>query len=124
MHDDQALYDAVGGDAPFYALVDRFYEGVETDPPLRSVYPADLTAGKQHLAWFLIQRFGGPAVFNEQRGHPRLRMRHFAFKVDRTARDSWVRHMREALEQTPAFHAYRAMLTAYFEDSATFLING
>lgn len=121
--DEGAVYSGVGGDQAFFDLVEAFYRGVENDPPLRAQYPADLAPGKKHLAWFLIQRFGGPALFSNERGHPRLRMRHFPFVLDQAARDAWVRHMTAALDEIPAFGPYRDMLLEYFEHTATFLMN-
>src|SRR3954449_11070633 len=92
------IYARVGGDKPFHDLVDAFYEGVETDSVLRPLYPDDLAPGKRHLALFLIQRFGGPTTFNEERGHPRLRMRHIPFKVGEPEREAWLRHMLAAVD--------------------------
>jgi len=123
MDDETEIYDAVGGDRPFFELVERFYVGVEGDSALRALYPADLTAGKDHLAWFLIQRFGGPAYFNQQRGEPRLRMRHHTFAITPALRDAWMRHMLSALEAVEVFGPFLTVMTEYFEHSATFLIN-
>ena len=74
-------FDRWGGETFFVALVDRFYEGVETDPLLRPMYPEDLSDSRRHLALFLSQYWGGPPVYSEERGHPRLRMRHARFAV-------------------------------------------
>ncbi len=122
--DDAELYEAVGSsEQPFFELVDAFYARVEADPPLRSVYPPDLTEGKQHLAWFLIQRFGGPEHFNRRRGAPMLRRRHFPFTIDRDQAMRWVRAMSGAIDATAPFTPYKPMLMKYFEDSALFLVN-
>jgi hemoglobin len=121
--DDQEIYSLVGGDGPFYELVERFYQRVQDEPDLRKLYPADLDPGKQHLAWFLIQRFGGPAHFNEKRGAPMLRRRHAPFAIDLNARDTWVRCMMDAVDAIPVFVPFRSDLATYFEDAATFLIN-
>jgi hemoglobin len=123
MTEDVEIYEAVGGDAPFVALVDAFYAGVEGDAKLRALYPADLGPGKQHLAWFLIQRFGGPDLFSQRRGAPMLRMRHREFAIDPAMRDAWVKHMLAAVDVVPEFTAVRGTLRRYFEDAATFLIN-
>lgn len=123
MPDETDIYDAVGGEKPFFDLVDAFYERVGTDPPLRSLYPADLAPGKRHLAWFLIQRFGGPNLFNDRRGAPRLRMRHAAFAVTQQMRDSWIKHMLEAVDAVGVFAPHKQAMREYFEHSATFLIN-
>ena len=117
------IYDAVGGDAPFYALVEEFYRGVEADPVLRPLYPRDLTDAREHLALFLIQRFGGHTAYGDQRGHPRLRMRHVPFRIGAAERDAWLRHMRGAVDAVPAFAPFRGALDRYFTDSANFLVN-
>jgi hemoglobin len=92
-----ALFDRVGGASFFVELVDRFYLGVAGDPLLRPLYPDDLTESAQHLALFLMQYWGGPPTYNEQRGHPRLRMRHAPFVIGPAERDAWLRHMDAAL---------------------------
>ncbi|HEY4001890.1 MAG TPA: globin [Candidatus Xenobia bacterium] len=120
---DGEVFEAVGGEEAFVRLVDAFYRGVESDPPLRALYPEDLAPGKQHLAWFLMERFGGPSHFSSRRGHPRLRMRHFRFAVTQEARDAWMQHMRAAVQEAPEFAPARDLLLAYFEDAASFLIN-
>lgn len=118
------IYDALGGsDVPFYALVEAFYQGVEQDSVLRSLYPSDLTAAKEHLALFLIQRFGGHGSYGEQRGHPRLRMRHIPFVIGARERDAWLRHMRDAVQSVPAFVPWTDVLERYFVDAAEFLVN-
>ena len=124
MEDETTLiYDRVGSDGPFYALVEAFYRGVEGDAVLRPLYPDDLTKAKEHLALFLIQRFGGHTQYGERRGHPRLRMRHVPFRIGRAESAAWLRHMRAAVEATPEFTPFRDALDHYFSDSAAFLIN-
>src|SRR5579864_1923029 len=91
------IYERLGSDGPFYALVEAFYRGVATDLVLRALYPDDLTHAKDHLALFLVQRFGGPTTYSQQRGHPRLRMRHAPFVIGQPERDAWLRHMSAAL---------------------------
>jgi hemoglobin len=117
------LYDAVGGLETFRRLVDAFYEGVETDPRLRPMYPDDLTESREHLALFLAQYFGGPTTYTEQRGHPRLRMRHLPFHIDATARDAWLRHMRAAVDTVALPEPARGLMLAYFQQVADFLVN-
>ena len=117
------IYDAVGGDRPFYDLVAAFYRGVEAAPVLRSLYPDDLTHAKEHLALFLIQRFGGHTSYGDRRGHPRLRMRHVPFRIGPAEHDAWLRSMSDALDTTPAFAPFRAILDRYFAESAKFLVN-
>jgi hemoglobin len=87
------LYERVGGEKFFVELVDRFYLGVAGDPLLRPLYPDDLTESSRHLALFLMQYWGGPGTYGEERGHPRLRMRHAPFVVGPAERDAWLRHM-------------------------------
>jgi len=117
------IYARIGDDQPFYALVEAFYQGVEADFVLRPLYPADLTHAKMHLAWFLIQRFGGPLRYQEERGHPRLRLRHVPFRIGLAESEAWLRHMNAAMESVPAFEPFRDSLRRYFSDSAAFLIN-
>jgi len=123
MTDETDIYGAVGGEGPFFDLVDSFYRGVDKDPPLRADYPADLGPGKLHLAWFLIQRFGGPQLFAQRRGAPRLRMRHTELAITRALRDAWIGHMLDAVDSTEAFAPHKDVIRRYFESTATFLIN-
>jgi hemoglobin len=96
----QTLYDRAGGMAFFEALVARFYAGVAGDPDLRALYPeADLRAAQRRLTLFLAQYWGGPRTYEEERGHPRLRMRHVPFAIDAEQRDRWLLHMRDALTE-------------------------
>ena len=93
------LFDLVGGEETFLRLVARFYEGVRADPVLRPLYPEeDIGPAEVRLRMFLVQYWGGPRTYSEQRGHPRLRMRHAPFAIDEAARDAWLRHMREAVD--------------------------
>jgi hemoglobin len=94
---ETSLFERVGGTAFFTDLVGRFYLGVAGDPLLRPLYPDDLTESSEHLALFLVQYWGGPGTYSEQRGHPRLRMRHAPFVIGPGERDAWLRHMLEAL---------------------------
>ncbi len=86
--------------APFFeALVERFYQGVASDPVLRAVYPEDdLAPAQRRLTLFLIQYWGGPTTYDAERGHPRLRMRHAPFAIGPLERDRWLHHMRGAIE--------------------------
>jgi hemoglobin len=93
-----SLYERAGGSPFFEALVARFYEGVVTDPVLRAVYPeADLAPAARRLTLFLIQYWGGPTTYDEERGHPRLRMRHGPFAIGTAERDRWLAQMRAAI---------------------------
>ncbi|MGW1994141.1 globin [Embleya sp. NBC_00888] len=96
---EPSLYEAVGGEETFVKLVHRFYQGVREDPLLRPMYPEeDLDGAEDRLRMFLVQYWGGPRTYSDQRGHPRLRMRHAPFAVTEEARDAWLRHMRAAVE--------------------------
>ncbi|HET9071147.1 MAG TPA: globin [Acidimicrobiales bacterium] len=120
------LYERVGGDAFFEALTRRFYADVRRDPALAPLYPADeadFEAARFHLQQFLVQFWGGPATYNEERGHPRLRMRHAPFVIGQPERDAWVRHMLEAVAASGAGAMERAQLVTYFESAATHMIN-
>ena len=93
------LYDQVGGMPFFDQLVATFYEGVSADEILRPLYPeADLAGARRRLALFLAQYWGGPPTYNLERGHPRLRARHFPFWIGPAARERWLLHMRRAVE--------------------------
>ena len=100
MIDQQTLYARAGGMPFFEALVGRFYAAVADDPILRPIYPdADLAPAQRRLTLFLAQYWGGPRTYDEERGHPRLRMRHFPFAIDAVARDRWLLHMRAAIAE-------------------------
>jgi hemoglobin len=117
------LHDRVGGGPFFVALVDRFYEEVAVDPVLRPLYPDDLEPGKAHLAAFLAQYWGGPPYYTMERGHPRLRRRHFPFPIGQVERDAWALHMRTAVTAQALDPSDAALLVGYFEETATFLMN-
>jgi hemoglobin len=94
---EEPAYQRWGGQEFFTALIDRFYAGVAADPVLRPMYPDDLTESKAHLAMFLMQYWGGPRDYGDQRGHPRLRMRHAPFVIGTTESEAWLRHMTDAV---------------------------
>jgi hemoglobin len=121
--EEPTLHDAVGGLPFFEALVDRFYDGVERDDVLRPMYPDDLGPSRRHLALFLAQYWGGPTAYNEERGHPRLRMRHAPFAVDAVARDRWLEHMRAALAELAPPPELARRLDEYLEYAADAMIN-
>ena len=95
---EQSLFDIAGGAEGVSELVEEFYRRVEGDPELRSVYPDDLEPGKTHLKMFFVQWLGGPPVYSQQFGHPRLRMRHFPFVIGERHAGLWLRHMRQAMQ--------------------------
>jgi hemoglobin len=117
------LYERVGGQPFFDALVARFYTGVADDALLRPLYPENLEPPKRHLALFLGQYWGGPQAYSEERGHPRLRMRHFKFRIGLAERDAWLEHMRAAVMSSGASSEDTVALLAYFESAATSLVN-
>ena len=119
----QTVYELIGGEEPLRLLVDSFYDKVNTDPILRPMYPPDLEESKRRLYLFLVQFFGGPSRYSDERGHPRLRMRHFPFAINRQARDHWLKHMWGAIDETNIDEPARSMMRDYFERSSAFLIN-
>ena len=122
--DTSTLYDRAGGMPFFERLVERFYAGVATDPILRPLYPEpDLAGAQRRLTLFLAQYWGGPRTYDDERGHPRLRMRHAPFAIDAAARDRWLELMRGALaaEAPPADVA--AELDAYLGMAADAMRN-
>lgn len=98
------LYDVVGGEKFFIDFVDRFYDGVENDQVLIPLYPegSDTVGARHRLALFLMQYFGGPDTYMQERGHPRLRMRHFPYAIGEKERDHWLLHMVSAIDTTVA----------------------
>jgi hemoglobin len=119
-----SFYDLVGGEPTFRKLVNEFYAGVATDPVLRPIYPEeDLGPAAERLTLFLIQYWGGPNTYSQQRGHPRLRMRHAPFKVGPAERDAWLRQMRRALDTLDLPAEQEAKLWDYFTHAAEFMIN-
>jgi hemoglobin len=121
---EASFFDVVGGHETFRRLVHRFYEGVGTDPLLRPMYPEeDLAGAEERLTLFLEQYWGGPGTYSQQRGHPRLRMRHMPFKVNPAARDAWLRHMRDAVESLDLAPAHEALLWDYLERAAHSMVN-
>jgi hemoglobin len=123
MESETELY-AIVGEEGFQRLVAGFYARVQTDPALSALYPeADWEGAEQRLRDFLVGRFGGPQRYIEQRGHPRLRMRHARFRIDRDARDRWVGHMEASLAEAGLDPEATAFLRGFFGDVATFLLN-
>jgi hemoglobin len=117
------LYDRVGGQSFFDQLVERFYEGVVQDPILRRLYPDDLSDPKKHLALFLGQYWGGPTTYSDERGHPRLRMRHAPFVIGLAERDAWLRHIVGAVRASEADDDVHGELIEYLEMASRTLIN-
>ena len=119
----ESVFELVGGQAFFDALVDRFYTRVEQDPVLRPLYPADLGPGRRALAQFLGQYWGGPPVYSAEKGHPRLRMRHAPFAIRTRERDAWLAAMLAAVDESAAPAEVRAAMHDYFEMASTAMVN-
>ena len=114
----------VGGRATFEKLVRAFYAGVRDDEVLWPMYPEeDLEGAIQRLTGFLEQYWGGPGTYSEERGHPRLRIRHQPFKVNPDARDRWLTHMRAAVESLRLSPLHENMLWDYLERAAHAMVN-
>ncbi|GAA4192366.1 globin [Gryllotalpicola kribbensis] len=119
-----SFYDQVGGSATFAKLAHAFYQGVARDEVLKPMYPeADLGPAEERLRLFLEQYWGGPTTYSQQRGHPRLRMRHAPFKVNPDARDRWLAHMRAAVDALELPPLQDATLWAYLERAAHAMVN-
>jgi hemoglobin len=135
-----SVYEAVGGEPFFFAVVDRFYDDVLDSAVLRPLYPEDLGDARRHTALFLSQFWGGPPTYNEERGHPRLRMRHMPFAIGQVERDAWLTSMVAAVDHAlesppgaaPITHptegasiraAVRQMFVDYLESASTAMIN-
>lgn len=119
-----SFYAAVGGEDAFHRLVHRFYAEVSEDPVLRPLYPdADLGPAEDRLRMFLVQYWGGPRTYSQQRGHPRLRMRHAPFRVGIRERDAWLRHMRSAVDSLALPPDQDATLWEYLTMAANSLVN-
>ncbi len=112
------------GDEGFAKLVDGFYKGVAQDDLLRPMYPEeDLKPAARRLQLFLMQYFGGPMIYSQERGHPRLRMRHMPFKIDGEARDRWLKYMLASLEEANFPENVTTIMRDYFVNGAQFLVN-
>jgi hemoglobin len=120
---EEDVYPAIGEEG-FERLIRAFYAQVPDDPILAPMYPQDDLAGaEQRLRDFVIGRFGGPPRYIEQRGHPRLRMRHQPFAIDTAARDRWMLLMNRALDQAHLPDDVTSLLREFFDGVATFMIN-
>lgn len=121
----KSIFEEAGGMAFFEGLVDRFYEGVESDPELLALYPdqGDLLGARHRLALFLGQYWGGPTTYSEERGQPRLFLRHVPFAIDPAARDRWLTHMRAAVGYMDPPSHVAARLLQYFDMAAEAMRN-
>ncbi len=119
-----SLYEEVGGAPVFRQLVDAFYDGVETDPVLRPLYPeGDLTPARDRLRMFLEQYWGGPTTYSDTRGHPRLRMRHVTWQIGERERDAWLALMLAAVARLDVDEGHRAAIWDHLERAAHTLVN-
>lgn len=119
-----SLYEEMGGRATFEKLVSHFYALVAVDPVLRPMYPEDdLKGAAERLLMFLEQYWGGPTTYSEQRGHPRLRMRHSQFKIGETERDVWLQHMKSAVDELEIRDDLRDELWSYLVMAANSMVN-
>jgi hemoglobin len=120
----RTFFEEVGGHPTFARLVSRFYAGVRTDPVLVPLYPQDDWDGaEQRFRSFLEQYWGGPTTYSQERGHPRLRMRHAPFAINEAARDAWLAHMRDALDSLGLDPQYEHALWDYLTRAADSLRN-
>jgi len=122
---EATFWAQIGGRETFEKLVRRFYAGVADDPVLLALYPegSDTEGAIQRLTGFLEQYWGGPGTYSQERGHPRLRMRHAPFKVNPDARDRWLAHMRIALDDLDLPPLQHATLWAYLDRAAQAMVN-
>lgn len=118
-----SIYQAAGGEETFTRLIENFYKGIESDALIRPMYPADLTESKRTMTLFVMQYFGGPRTYSDERGHPRLRMRHMPFSIGIAERDAWMKHMKNAVVAESFAPPIETALLDYFENTATFMIN-
>jgi len=120
----QSFYEAVGGEETFRRIIGRFYAEVAKDEVLRPLYPEeDLGPAEERLRLFLIQYWGGPHTYSDQRGHPRLRMRHGPFTIGPIQRDAWLRCMRIAVDEERLPEPLRQQLWEYLEMAANSMLN-
>jgi hemoglobin len=118
------FYEEVGGFETFRTIVTRFYEGVASDEVLRPLYPeADLAPAAERFMLFLVQYWGGPTTYSEQRGHPRLRMRHAPFAVTPEAAERWLVHFRAGLDAANLTPEQDQQFWDYVTHAAKFMVN-
>lgn len=118
------FYGQVGGHETFSKIIHVFYQGVAADPLLRAMYPEeDLGPAEQRMLMFIEQYWGGPRTYLEERGHPRLRMRHVPFAVTPEARDHWLAAMRKGVDAAGLSPMHEATLWDYLERAAHSLVN-
>lgn len=119
---EQTVYAQIGAET-IRRLVEDFYSRLEQDPELRSIFPEKLERGKEGQYLFLVQYFGGPGDYSEQRGHPRLRMRHAPFPIGPHESELWLGHMLDAIEAVGIPEPARTTMREYFQKAAPFMVN-
>jgi len=118
------FYDQIGGEETIRKITQRFYEQVASDPQFRLMYPEeDLEPAEMRLRLFLQQYWGGPTTYSQERGHPRLRLRHQPYRIDPQARDTWLKYMRVALSEANLSPLHEATFWDYLERAAHSLVN-
>lgn len=122
MNTSQTIYELIGEDQ-IRLLTHFFYQEVAKNEALTKLYPEDLAPAEERLFLFLLQVFGGPETYSEQRGHPRLRMRHAKWKIDAEMRDHWMNAMLIALDQLHLDPHVKDAITSYFAKAANHMIN-
>ncbi|WP_300678371.1 globin [Nocardioides sp.] len=124
MSEGQNFFEEIGGEATIEKIVAKFYEGVAHDPILAPMYPThDMVGAERRLSLFLTQYWGGPTTYSEERGHPRLRMRHAPYAVTPAARDAWLTHFRAGLDAVELTPEQDAQFWGYVTHAADFMIN-
>lgn len=119
-----SFYDEIGGMPTIAAIVDRFYAGIAQDEVLRPMYPEeDLGPAAERFTLFLAQYWGGPTTYSDERGHPRLRMRHAPFAVDPRAATHWLKHFKDGLESTDLTEEQKDQFWDYVSHAAQFMVN-
>ena len=122
MNQPQSIYELVG-EVLLRQLTHYFYQEVAKTPKLRSLYPNDLLPAENRLFLFLLQVFGGPQTYSEQRGHPRLKMRHFDWEIDESMRDYWLNSMIAAMDKIELDANVRDQMMGYFVKVSNHMIN-
>ncbi len=122
MNPFQSIYEAIGEDQ-IQKLISYFYQEVAQNPPLRKLYPEDLEPAERRLFLFLVQVFGGPQTYSEERGHPRLRMRHLDWAIDPQMRDHWLNAMLTSLDKLNLEQNVKELIMEYFIKTANHMIN-
>lgn len=122
MTEFQSIYQEIGEDK-IKLLANLFYKEVEKQANLRALYPEDLTAAEERLYLFLLQVFGGPPIYTEQRGHPMLRRRHFDWKIDASLRNSWLNAMMKSLDRINVDQDIKDVMQGYFVNAANHMVN-